>query len=102
MALLSSNWRFDMASTGGGTTGNESEEPDPRARLMQEVASEMDAIEMEFGDNYRIGRVITVVEVIKPNDEVNLRVRAGQLPWVALGMLRFAQKFLESQIQGTQ
>jgi hypothetical protein len=89
-----------MASAGGGTTGNESEQPDPRARLMQEVANEMDAIETEFGDNYRIGRVITVVEVITPNEEVNLRVRAGQLPWVTLGMLRFAQKFLESQIQG--
>lgn len=91
-----------MASAGDGTTGNESDEPDPRARLMQEVANEMDAIETEFGDDYRIGRVITVVEVIKPNEEVNLRVRAGQLPWVTLGMLRFAQKFLESQIQGTQ
>jgi hypothetical protein len=91
-----------MASGGGGTAGDESEQPDPRARLMQEVANEMDAIETEFGDDYRIGRVITVVEVIRPNDEVNLRVRAGQLPWVTLGMLRFAQKFLESQIQGTQ
>jgi hypothetical protein len=91
-----------MTSAGGGATGNESDEPDPRARLMQEVANEMDAIETEFGDDYRIGRVITVVEVIRPNDEVNLRVRAGQLPWVTLGMLRFAQKFLESQIQGTQ
>jgi hypothetical protein len=54
---------------------------------MQEVASEMDAIEADFGDNYQIGRVITVVEVIKPSEEVNLRVRAGQLPWVTLGML---------------
>ncbi|HWX87914.1 MAG TPA: hypothetical protein VNX67_07060 [Solirubrobacteraceae bacterium] len=91
-----------MATAGGGDTGNEGEQLDPRARLMQEVASEMDAIEADFGDDYRIGRVITVVEVIRPNEEVNLRVRAGQLPWVTLGMLRFAQKFLESQIQGPQ
>ncbi len=89
-----------MASIGGGDGGDQGEQPDPRARLMQEVASEMDAIEADFGDNYQIGRVITVVEVIKPNEEVNLRVRAGQLPWVTLGMLRFAQKVLESQIQG--
>lgn len=69
---------------------------------MQEVASEMDAIEADFGDDYQIGRVITVVEAIRPNGEVNLRVRAGQLPWVTLGMLRFAQKGLESQMQTPQ
>jgi hypothetical protein len=91
-----------MASTGSGGAGNEGEQPDPRARLMQEVASEMDAIEADFGDEYQIGRVITVVEVIRPNEEVNLRVRAGQLPWVTLGMLRFAQKVLENQIQSPQ
>lgn len=89
-----------MAGIGGGA-GDEEAQPDPRARLMQEVASEMDAIEADFGDEYQIGRVITVVEVVRPNGEVNLRVRAGQLPWVTLGMLRFAQKVLESQIQGS-
>jgi hypothetical protein len=85
-----------------GATGNESEQPDPRARLMQEVANEMDAIEAEFGDDYRIGRVITVVEVIRPNGEVGLRVRAGQYPWVSLGMLHMAQKILEGQLQSGQ
>ncbi len=91
-----------MASSGSGGTGTEGEQPDPRARLMQEVADEMDQIEATFGDDYQIGRVITVVEVIRPNEEVSLRVRAGQLPWVTLGMLRFAQKVLESQIPGPQ
>jgi hypothetical protein len=93
-----------MAGTGGADASSEGEgeQVDPRARLMQEVASEMDAIEAEFGDDYQIGRVITVVEVIRPNQEVNLRVRAGQLPWVTLGMLRFAQKVLENQIQGPE
>jgi hypothetical protein len=91
----------EMASTGSGA-GDEGEQLDPRTRLMQEVASEMDAIEADFGDEYQIGRVITVVEVIRPNEEVNLRVRAGQLPWVTLGMLRFAQKVLENQIQRPQ
>lgn len=88
-----------MASTGGGDAGSEGAQPDPRAKLMQEVAEEMDQIEADFGDEYQIGRVVTIVEVIRPNGEVNLRVRAGQLPWVTLGMLRFAQKVLESQIQ---
>ena len=77
-------------------------QPDPRARLMQEVADEMDQIDAQFGDDYRIGRIITVVEVIRPNQDVNLRVRAGQLPWVTLGMLRFAQKVLEGQIGPAQ
>jgi hypothetical protein len=89
-----------VASTGSGDAGSEGDaQPDPRAKLMQEVAEEMDQIETDFGDEYQIGRVVTIVEVIRPNGEVNLRVRAGQLPWVTLGMLRFAQKVLESQIQ---
>jgi len=67
---------------------------------MQEVAEEMDAIETEFGDDYQIGRVITIVEVIRPNEEVGLRVRAGQFPWVALGMLRAAEKIVEIQMSG--
>jgi hypothetical protein len=77
------------------------EEPDPRTRLMQEVAEEMDQIEADFGDDYQIGRVITVVEVLRPGGDVNLRVRAGQLPWVTLGMLRSAEKILERQIMGS-
>jgi hypothetical protein len=77
-------------------------ESDPRTKLMQEVADEMDHIEADFGDDYQIGRVVTIVEVIRSNGDVGLRVRAGQLPWVTLGMLRFAEKVLESQIPGTQ
>ena len=73
---------------------------DPRAKLMQEVADEMDAIERDFGDAYQIGRVITITEVIRPDEEVGLRVRAGQLPWVTLGMLRAAEKMIESQLPG--
>lgn len=90
-----------MSST-GSEQPEESAQPSPRARLMQEVAEEMDQIEADFGDEYQIGRVITLVEVLRPNGEVNLRVRAGQLPWVTLGMLRFAEKVLESQITGSQ
>jgi hypothetical protein len=72
----------------------------PRAKLMQEVAQEMDSIEAEFGDDYKIGRVITIVEVMTAGDNVGLRVRAGQFPWVTLGMLQAAQKIIEMQMAG--
>ncbi len=88
-----------MADAGQGDAGNGAAD-NPRAKLMQEVADQMDAIETDFGDDYKIGRVITIVEVIKPDGDVELRLRAGQFPWVALGMLRFAQMIVESQIQG--
>lgn len=74
--------------------------PDPRTKLMQEVAEQMDAIETEFGDGYKIGRVITVVEITRPDGAVELRVRAGQYPWVAMGMLEFAKKSVEAQLAG--
>ncbi len=68
---------------------------DSRSRLMQEVALQMDAIEVDFGRDFEIGRVITIVEVKQPDGEVGLRVRAGQYPWVALGMLDWAKKSIE-------
>jgi hypothetical protein len=89
-----------MADAEGDETGRGDAQPDPRAKLMHEVAEQMDAIETDFGDNYEIGRVITIVEVIKPDGEVGLRVRAGQYPWVSLGMLEFAKKSVEAQIGG--
>jgi hypothetical protein len=73
---------------------------DGRSRLMQEVAEQMDAIEADFGSNFEIGRVITVVEVIRPDGEITVRVRAGQYPWVALGMLDWAKKSIESTVGG--
>jgi hypothetical protein len=71
---------------------------DGRSRLMREVAEQMDAIEADFGGDFEIGRVITIVEVKRPDGEVGLRVRAQQLPWVTLGMLEFARKTLEGQL----
>jgi len=79
----------------GGT-----DEHDARAKLMREVAEQMDAIEAEFGDDYEIGRVITVVEVKEPNGNVGLRVRSGQYTWVAIGMLDWAKKALEDAAAG--
>jgi hypothetical protein len=71
---------------------------DSRSRLMQEVAEQMDAIEADLGRDFEIGRVITVVEVTGSDGNVGLRVRAGQLPWVSLGMLDFAKKSIEAQM----
>jgi hypothetical protein len=78
-------------------------EPDPtapgtdgRSRLMQEVAEQMDSIEADLGHDFVIGRVITIVEVERPDGEIGLRVRAGQYPWVSLGMLEWAKKVIES------
>jgi hypothetical protein len=71
-------------------------ERDPRARLGEEVAAQMDAIEADFGDDYEIGNVVTVVEVIRP-EGTTIRVRCNQHPWIGIGMLRFAEKALETQ-----
>jgi len=78
--------------------GGDEQSPNPRARLMQEVADQMDAIEADFGDGFEIGRVITIVEVTGPDGNVGLRVRAGQFPWVSLGMLDYAKKSVEAQL----
>jgi hypothetical protein len=75
-------------------------ESDPRGKLMHEVADQMDAIETDFGDGYQIARVITIVEVIGSDGKVELRVRAGQYPWVSLGMLEFAKKSIEATMAG--
>jgi hypothetical protein len=79
----------------GEDMGQEGAQPNPRAKLMHEVAEQMDAIEADFGDGYAIGRVITIVEVQRPDGEVGIRVRAGMYPWVAIGMLEVAKKIVE-------
>jgi hypothetical protein len=89
-----------MAEAEDDDTGSAGAQPDPRAKLMHEVAEQMDAIETDFGDNYEIGRVITIVEVIQPNGEVGVRIRAGQYPWVTLGMLDWAKKSVEAAARG--
>jgi len=72
--------------------------PDPRSKLGEEVAAQMDAIETDLGDNYAIGNVVTIVEVIGPAG-AGVRVRCNAPPWVGLGMLRVAEKALEAQGQ---
>jgi hypothetical protein len=75
-------------------------EQDPRARLLQEVAAQMDAIESDFGDKYEIGGLVTVVEVRQPDGTAGIRVRSNAPPWVGLGMLRIAERALEEQARG--
>jgi hypothetical protein len=78
-----------------GPDNEEQFSDDARGKLMQEVAAQMDAIEEDYGENFQIGRVVTIVEVVKPDtQELDLRVRAQMLPWVAVGMLKFAEKSL--------
>jgi len=72
------------------------EQADPRARLMQEVAAQMDAIEADFGDNYEIGNVVIIVEVQSPAGAA-VRVRSNAPPWVGIGMLRTTEKILDVQ-----
>lgn len=67
---------------------------DPRSKLGEEVAAQMDAIETDFGNNYEIGNVVTVVELLTPAGP-GIRVRCNQQPWIGLGMLKFAEKVLE-------
>ncbi len=76
--------------------------PDPRARLMQEVAQQMDAIEADYPNGFGIGRVLTIVEVVDAEGSPELRVRANMLPWVALGMLKFAEKYITATPQSDE
>ena len=86
-----------MAGAEPEDAGNDEVEHDPRGRLMQEVAAQMDAIEADFGDDYEIGALITIVEVKRADGSVGVRVRNNAPLWVALGMLQLAQKAIESQ-----
>jgi hypothetical protein len=84
----------EMADAEGEGPGGQS---DPRSRLMEEVADQMDAIEADFGDQYEIGALMTIVEVRQPDGSAGVRVRSNVPPWVGLGMLRVAEKAVESQ-----
>jgi hypothetical protein len=85
-----------MADAGDEDLEDGGAQPDPRAKLMQEVAAQMDAIEADLGDEYEIGNIVTVVEVLRP-DGRGVRVRSNAPPWIGLGLVRFAEKFLEKQ-----
>jgi hypothetical protein len=75
------------------------EEPVEGNRLGGEVAAQMEAIEADFGEDYRIGNVVTIVEVITSEGAV-VRVRNSDgRPWIGRGLLRAADRSLE-QLEG--
>lgn len=76
------------------------QQPDPKARLMHEVAQQMEAIEADFGDDFGIGSIITIVEIQRPNGQVGVRVRNSGPFHTALGMLELAKKTIEGQAAG--
>jgi hypothetical protein len=85
-----------MAGVGDGEADADGGRIDPKNVLGAEVAAQMEAIENDFGDDYEIGAIVTVVEVRRP-DGAGVRVRCNAPNWVGLGMLRMAEKALEAR-----
>jgi hypothetical protein len=85
-----------MAAAENEERGEDEIGHDPVNKLGAEVAAQMEAIENDFGDDYKIGAVVTIVEVIT-SEGAGVRVRSNAPPWVGLGMLRIAEKALENQ-----
>lgn len=70
----------------------------PRTKLMEEVAQQMDAIEADFGEDFEILRVLTIVMVKRPDGEAGLRIRNMEMsPLEAVGLLSMAQDVLKAQ-----
>lgn len=84
-----------MAAAEDNTEGEEPEHG-PVNKLGAEVAAQMEAIEHDFGDDYEIGNVITIVEVVTSSGP-GIRVRCSAPPWTGIGMLRIAEKMIEAQ-----
>jgi hypothetical protein len=89
-----------MADTDDEQSPGDGVRPGPRSRLMEEVADQMDAIEADFGDDFQIGAVVTIVEVSRSDGTTGIRVRNNSPLWVGLGMLKVAEKALEVQADG--
>lgn len=70
----------------------------PRTKLMEEVAAQMDAIETDFGDDFEILTVVTIVTVKRPDGSAGLRIRNMNMsPLEAIGLLSMAQDVLKVQ-----
>ncbi len=68
-----------------------------RTKLMREVGMQMDAIEADIGDDFEIGEVITIVQVIQPNGDVETRVRSIAPYLQGLGLLSVAERILHDK-----
>ena len=88
-----------MAGADQDLPTDDDDDSDSRTRLLEEVAEQMDAIEADYPDGFKIGRVITLAEIIQPDGSVGVRIRAGQWPWVTLGMLDWAKKDVEDAMR---
>lgn len=74
-----------------------------RTKLMEEVAEQMDAIESDFGDQFEITRVMTVVEIARPDGSSGMRVRnVDMTPLEGIGFLTLAQELLKAQALGPE
>jgi hypothetical protein len=85
-----------MAGVGDSEASDDGGRIDPKNVLGAEVAAQMEAIENDFGDDYEIGAIVTIVEVRRP-DGAGVRVRCNAPNWVGLGMLKMAEKALEAR-----
>lgn len=83
-----------------GDAGNQIEDANPRAKLMEEVAAMMDAIEGDFGDDFEILNSIVIVMIKRPDGQNGLRIRSGLGPFEAVGFLSVAQDMLKAQAMG--
>jgi hypothetical protein len=74
----------------------------PLGHLTQLLMKEIED-DSEIPENSRIGRVVTIVEVVGPESEVedstSVRVRTNARPYVALGLLESA-KALQLRLMG--
>ena len=69
-----------------------------RTKLMREVLEQMSAIEADFGQDFEILNVITVLR-IKSGDEISMRLRnADTPPLEAIGLLEVAKDFVKGQM----
>jgi hypothetical protein len=87
-----------MTSDAEGGLGDIEGGINPRTKLMEEVAAQMDALEEDFGDDFRILKVITVLQIERPDGVVGIRVRnSSDSALEALGMLHVAQDIVKAQ-----
>jgi hypothetical protein len=80
-----------------GDSDGEERDTNPRTRLMEEVAAQMDAIEEDFGDEFEIRKVITILELQRPDGTTGVRVRSVSPILEALGLMRIAEDAIKAQ-----
>jgi hypothetical protein len=80
-----------------GDSDGEEGDTNPRTRLMEEVAAQMDAIEEDFGDEFEIRKVITILELQRPDGSTGVRVRSLSPILEALGLMRIAEDVIKAQ-----